>query len=133
MKSYKRADRVKHLIHQEISRILQAEIKDPRVQFVTVTKVSLSADLRDAKIYVSSLDTSHNREEMLTGLKRASGYVRGELGRRLKLRYIPKIEFVFDDSLDKQDRILNLLDQIHESEEHDEDDSEKFEEGEFEE
>jgi ribosome-binding factor A len=116
MKSYKRADRVKHLLHQELSRILQTEIKDPRVQFVTVTKVSLSVDLRDAKIYVSSLDTSHNREEMLAGLKRASGYVRGELGRRLKLKYIPKIEFVSDDSLDKQDRILNLLDQIHEDE-----------------
>ncbi len=119
MKSYKRADRVKHLIQQELSRILQMEIKDPRVQFVTVTKVSLSVDLRNAKIFVSSLDASHNREELLAGLKRASGYVRGELGRRLKLKYIPQIEFVSDDSLDKQDRLFNLLDQIHEDNEHD--------------
>ncbi|MCP4400547.1 MAG: 30S ribosome-binding factor RbfA [bacterium] len=127
MKSYKRADRVKHLIQQELSRILQMEIKDPRVQFVTVTKVSLSVDLRNAKIFVSSLDASHNREELLAGLKRASGYVRGELGRRLKLKYIPQIEFVSDDSLDKQDRLFNLLDQIHEDDDKLEDEEAELE------
>ena len=128
MKSYKRADRVKHLVQQEMSRILQTEIKDPRVKFVTVTKVSLSVDLRNAKIFVSSLDTSHDRKELLAGLKRASGYLRGELGRRLKLKYIPQIEFVADDSLDKQDRLFSLLDQIHEDEEHadDEGDDERL-------
>ncbi|PID55965.1 ribosome-binding factor A [candidate division KSB3 bacterium] len=114
MKSYKRADRVKQLLHQEISRLLQTEMKDPRVQFVTVTNLSLSVDLQEAKVYVSCLDSGRSREDMLAGLQRASGYLRGELGRRLKLKYIPRLEFVFDDSLDKQERILNLLDQIHE-------------------
>ena len=113
MKTYKRVDRVKHLLQEEISRILQLEIKDPRVKFVTVTNVNLTADLRDAKVFVSSFGNTVDRESLLLGLKRASGYVRGELGRRLKLKYIPNIEFVFDDSYDKQERILHLIDQIH--------------------
>ena len=116
MKTYKRADRVKHLLQQEISRILQLDIKDPRVKLVTVTKVNLTTDLRDAKVFISSLDSSIEREDLLSGLTRARGYVRGELGRRLKLKYIPNIEFVFDDSLDQQERILNLIDQIHSEE-----------------
>jgi ribosome-binding factor A len=113
MKTYKRADRVKHLLQQEISRILQLDLKDPRVKLVTVTNVKLSADLREAKVFVSSLDTSGNREDLLLGLKRATGYIRGELGRQLKLKYIPRIEFIFDDSYDKQERILQLIDQLH--------------------
>jgi ribosome-binding factor A len=117
MKTYTRVERVKPLLQQEISRILQIDIKDPRVKFVTVTDVKLSADLREAKVLVSSLNSTTSHEELLTGLKRATGYIRGELGRRLTLRHIPQIEFVFDDSLDKQERIFTLLDQIHESEE----------------
>jgi len=117
MKTYKRADRVKQLLQQEISRILQLEIKDPRLKFVTVTDVKLTADLRDAKVFISSLNTTAEREDLLIGLKRATGFIRGELGRQLKLKYIPNIEFIFDDSYDKQERILHLIDQIH-SEEH---------------
>lgn len=117
MKTYKRADRVRQLLQQEISRILQLEVKDPRVKLVTVTGVKLTADLRDAKVFVSSLDSTVDREDLLIGLKRATGFIRGELGRQLKLRYIPHIEFIFDDSYDKQERIMDLIDQIH-SEEH---------------
>jgi ribosome-binding factor A len=117
MKPYKRADRVKHLIQQEISRILQLDVKDPRVKFVTVTNVRLTSDLRDAKVFVSSLGDMAEREALLTGLSRATSYVRGELGRRLKLRYTPTIEFLFDDSYDKQERILSLLDHIHHEQE----------------
>jgi ribosome-binding factor A len=120
MKPYKRADRVKHLIQKEVSRILQLDVKDPRVKLVTVTKVHLTSDLRDAKVFVSSLGDMAEREDMLTGLKRATSYVRGELGRRLKLRYTPTIEFLFDDSYDKQERILSLLDHIHHEQEQEE-------------
>ncbi|PIE35863.1 ribosome-binding factor A [candidate division KSB3 bacterium] len=113
MKTYKRADRVKHLLQEEMSRILQREIKDPRVKFVTVTDVKLTSDLRDAKVFISSLDPTTDREEMLNGLDRATGYIRGELGRRLKLKYVPHITFFADDSFDQQERILDLIDQIH--------------------
>jgi len=117
MKTYKRAERVKHLIQQEISRILQFEVKDPRIKFATVTDLKLTPDLRDAKVFVSSLGDTADREALLTGLKGATGYIRGELGRQLKLKYIPQIEFLFDDSYDKQERILNLLEHIHEENE----------------
>lgn len=113
MKTYKRVDRVKQLLQEEISRILQLEIKDPRVKLVSVSEVKLTADLRDAKVFVSSLDKTAGREDLLIGLKRATGFIRGELGRRLKLKYIPNIEFIVDDSYDKQERILHLIDQIH--------------------
>lgn len=113
MKTYKRVERVKHLLQQEISRILQLEVKDPRVKFVTVTDVKLTPDLRDAKVLVSTLSGIDEREEVFKGLKRATGYVRGELGRRLKLRYTPSIEFIFDDSYDRQERIFSLLEDIH--------------------
>ena len=118
MKTYKRADRVKHLIQQEVSQILQLDVKDPRVQFVTVTNVHLTADLREAKILISILGETTERESVLSGLQRATGYIRGELGRRLKLKYTPAITFAFDDSWDKHERILDLLDSIH----HDNDD-----------
>lgn len=113
MKTYKRADRVKHLIQQEISRILQLDVKDPRVNFVTVTGLKLTPDMREAKVLISILGEAGDREAVLTGLHRATGYIRGELGRRLKLRYTPTVTFAFDDSWDRQERILDLLDSIH--------------------
>jgi ribosome-binding factor A len=120
MKTYKRAERVKHLIQQEISQILQLDVKDPRVKLVTVTAVKLTADLREAKVLVSSLSDTSDREALLVGLKRATGYIRGELGRRLKLKYIPQIEFIFDDSYDRQERILTLLEHIQDEKESEE-------------
>jgi ribosome-binding factor A len=114
MKAFTRGDRVKHLLQQEISRILQADVKDPRVKFVTVTDVQLTPDLREAKVLVTTLDQGEERESVLLGLKRATSYVRGEVGRRLKLRFTPTIEFVFDEWYEKQARILSLIDQLHE-------------------
>ena len=113
MKTYKRADRVKHVLQQEISQILQQEMRDPRLSLLTVTNVNLTSDLRDAKVFVSSLDNNLDRKELLHGLNRAAGYIRGELGRRLTMKYIPQVTFVFDDSFDHQERILDLIDQIH--------------------
>jgi ribosome-binding factor A len=127
MKTYKRADRVKHLIQQELSRILQMDVKDPRVHFVTVTKVDLTADLREAKVLISIIGESADREAALSGLQRATGYIRGELGRRLKLKYTPTITFMFDDSWDKQERILDLLDSIRQDDDNVNDDDESGE------
>ena len=122
MKTYKRAERVKHLLQEEVSRILQRDIKDPRVKLVTVTDVKLTSDLRDAKVFISSLDSTADREELLVGLDRATGYIRGELGRRLQLKYIPNITFLVDDSFDQQERILHLIDQIHDEADQEESD-----------
>ncbi|GAK54354.1 ribosome-binding factor A [Candidatus Moduliflexus flocculans] len=113
MRTYKRADRVKQVIQQEISQILQFEMKDPRLSLLSVTNVELTADLREAKIFISSLDVNLDRKECLAGLKRANGFIRGLLGRRLTLKFIPTIQFYFDESLDHQQRILALIDEIH--------------------
>ena len=118
MKTFKRADRVKHLLQQEVSRILQFEMKDPRVKLLSVTSVTLTSDLREAKVFISSLDASIERQECLAALQRALGYIRGELGRRMTLKFVPTIAFEFDDSLERQERILSLIDEIH----HDSDD-----------
>ncbi len=117
MKSYKRADRVKQLLQQEVSRILQFDMKDPRVKLLSVTAVTLTSDLREAKIFVSSLDPGVEPQVCLAVLRRAVGYIRGELGRRLTLRFVPALTFQFDDSLDRQERILSLIDEIHHDEE----------------
>lgn len=113
MKTYKRADRVKHLLQQEISTILQQDVKDPRVNFVTVTNVKLTDDLREARIFISTLGSDDERKRLLDGLQRATPFIRGELGRRLRLKYTPSLTFTVDESWEKQERILDLLDVIH--------------------
>lgn len=113
MKAFTRVERVKHLLHQEISSILQIDVKDPRVKLVTVTDVRLTPDLREARVLITSLGDEAERENVLNGLKRATGYIRGELGRRLKLKYTPTVEFAFDDWYDKQERIFNLIEHLH--------------------
>ncbi len=113
MRTYKRADRVKQVIQEEISQILQFEMKDPRLSLLSVTNVELTSDLREAKIYISSLDANIDQKECLAGLRRASGYIRGLLGRRLTIKFIPTLQFYFDDSVAHQERILALIDEIH--------------------
>ena len=90
------------------------------MKLITVTDLKLTDDLREAKVFVSSLDANVERQDLLHGLKRATGYIRGELGRQLKLKYIPQLEFLFDDSFDRQERILNLIDRLHDEEHTDE-------------
>ncbi|MBO8416239.1 MAG: 30S ribosome-binding factor RbfA, partial [Proteobacteria bacterium] len=93
-KQYGRNERVAALMLQETAKILQQELKDPRVRQATVTEVSVSPDLRNAKIYVSTLaggDSSAN--EMLSGLQSAAGFIRSTLASRLKLRYMPQLTF----------------------------------------
>ena len=92
--------------------MLQKKVGDPRLSFVTVTAVEISADLRQAHIYVSTMGDQEARREMLAGLKHATGFLRHELGARLALRYVPNLTFHLDDSLERSQRILHLLDQL---------------------
>jgi ribosome-binding factor A len=87
-------------------------LKDPRIGFVTVTRVSLTADLSLARVYVGVLGGEAERERSLEALQHAAGYVRGELGRRLRLRHAPQILFEYDRGLDAADRVAQLLDEI---------------------
>jgi len=99
-------------IRMEIADILMRRVKDPRVGFVTVTAVEVTADLRQAWIYVTVLQQGPQEAETLAVLARAEGFIRSELGRRLTLRNIPALTFVKDTSLDRVKRVMTLLDQV---------------------
>ena len=111
--TYKRADRVADQIRMEVADILMRKIKDPRVHNVTVTDVELTADLRIAHIFVTTLETGEAERDVFTGLSKASGFVRSELGRRLSLRYLPDVIFKKDVSGPRGDRIMQLLEGLH--------------------
>ena len=108
-----RIERVNSLIRQEISELLQRQVKDPRLgNFVTVTEVSTSPDLKYAKISVSRLDSEEKKQETLNALASASGFFRSELFKRLRLRHTPELSFQWDDSIERGDYLLQLIDEV---------------------
>ncbi len=107
--TYKRADRVADQIRMEVADILMRKIKDPRVRSVTVTDVALTSDLRSARVYVTTMEENQGEREVFDGLAKANGFIRGELGRRLALRYTPELVFVKDLSGPRGDRVLKIL------------------------
>jgi ribosome-binding factor A len=117
MMGYKRTDRVGDQIRMEIAEILMRRVKDPRVGFVTVTGVDLSADLKHAWVYLTVLAEGEQEAETMAALGRACGFIRTELGRRLKLRSVPDLTFVKDTSVDRAMRVLNLIEGVHRAEE----------------
>jgi ribosome-binding factor A len=108
----KRLDRVNQLIKEEISTLLQRELKDPRLGFVTVTEVETSKDLRTAKIFVSVLGDDAQWKASLAALESARGFVRNWLRRHLDLRVTPELDFRADRSLEHAARIQSLLKQV---------------------
>jgi len=109
----KRSEKVADLIQKEVAQMLVKSIKDPRIGFVTITKVVVSEDCRFAKIYFSVAGTLAERESSVRGLDSAKGYVRKELGRRLGLRYTPEIMFEFDPSIEYAIHMEELIQSIH--------------------
>jgi len=104
-----RQNKVSDLIRGEVSRLLLRELRDPRIGFVTITAASVSPDLRNAWVYVSVLGGDRERQSTLEALNRASGFIRKEVFRNLRLRFSPTIEFRFDDSLERGARIEETL------------------------
>jgi ribosome-binding factor A len=98
----------------EVAEILSRKIKDPRIQFVTVTDVRMTADIKIARVYVTALDQDQFDRVTGPGLKSALGFIRSELGRRLNLRYTPELVFFRDTSAEYGNRIEKLLDSLHE-------------------
>ncbi len=114
-----RIERVNNLIRQEISELLQRQVKDPRLgSFVTVTEVSTSPDLKYAKIFVSRIGSEGEKQETLSVLAGASGFLRNELAKRLNLRRIPELSFQWDDSIERGTHLLQLIDKISPDREH---------------
>ena len=101
-------------IESEIQRVLAAliarEVKDPRVGNVTVTAVSVAPDMGTARVFFTPFASRHSPDEVRTGLTHAAGFLRGELGRRLGLRHAPRLEFVFDQSVEDAARLTRLID-----------------------
>ena len=113
MANSRRVARVAALIKREVSQMLLSEIKDDRVGagMVSVTEVDVSGDLQHAKIFVSIYGTEEARLETMAGLESAVNFVRKELGRRIQLRRTPTVKF-FENSLERGDNMLNLLNKI---------------------
>lgn len=108
-----RIERVNSLIRQEISQLLQRHVKDPRLGgFIAVTEVSTAPDLKHARVYISHLGTEAEKQETLKALTAAAGFFRHELGKVLKLRYTPEISFHWDDSIERGDRISQILQRV---------------------
>lgn len=95
-------------MRSELGAMLQHEVKDPRIGFLSITRVQVSRDLAIAKVYVSTLDPL-TWEASLTGLKSAAGFLRGEVARRLQLRHAPALLFRLDDTITESLRIQELL------------------------
>ncbi|KOP25106.1 ribosome-binding factor A [Hapalosiphon sp. MRB220] len=114
MATNRRVSRVAELIKREVSQMLLNSIKDDRVGtgMVSVTDVDVSGDLQHAKIYVSIYGTEEAKAETMAGLKSATGYVRSELGARVRLRRTPEVVFIEDRSIERGTKVLSLLNQL---------------------
>jgi len=110
----RRQRQIGSLIQQQLGDLLERELRDPRLGFATVTEVKMSANLKRAQIYISVMGDEEERQRTMAALGRAAGFIRRELASRLKLRYMPQIEFVPDLTLEHAARLEALLDQIPE-------------------
>ncbi len=108
-----RATRVGEQMKKELGDILGRKLKDPRIGFLTVTDVEVSGDLQIAKVYISVLGDEKKREETLKGLAKAKGYIRSEIGNRIRLRKTPELQFEFDESVDYGNRIESLIAELN--------------------
>lgn len=111
-----RLEKVAEAIKEEVAQILQRELKDPRIGFITITRVTISPDLHHATVYFSQLEGLSKPAETEAGLKSAQGFVRRLLGERLKIRVTPEVHFKADPSLAEMARISKLLSDVKKSE-----------------
>ena len=113
---YKRSTRVAALLREVLSEIIATQLKDPAVGRITITRVKLSDDLRNARVFFTMMGNEQQRQSTAAGLKRASSFLRAETARKISLRHAPELLFKYDDTLDYVENIENLLKQIHEKE-----------------
>ncbi len=107
-----RTKRIGELIREETSRVLREKVADPRIGFTSITDVNVSPDLKNAQVYVSVYGTDKNKNETMAGLKSAVGYIQGEVGRTLNLRYTPRFTFVLDKSIERGSRVLVIMSKL---------------------
>ena len=106
---YKRSERVQELLLEEISKLIQHDLKDPRVGFVTVTRIELSDNLKNAKVFVSIMGSDEQKENSIEGLNSAKGFIRSSLGKNLYLKHIPELHFKLDEAADHVEKITKII------------------------
>ncbi|MFH1542123.1 MAG: 30S ribosome-binding factor RbfA [bacterium] len=104
-----RPERIAEQIKKVVSAIIREDVNDPRIGFVSITKVELTSDLENAKIFISILGDENQKVESMKGLQSATSFVRGKLGDEIEFRSVPEIRFVRDDSLEKGSQVLNIM------------------------
>ena len=105
-------DRLNSTFKKEISYILQNEVKDPNIKFVTVTGCEITSDLSFAKVFVTVFD-KEKKQEVMNALDGAKSFIRGEISKRVEIRHTPELRFVFDDSIEYGEKIDRLIDDLH--------------------
>ena len=109
-------DRLNHIFTEEISKVINEEVKDPDVKFVTLTAVDISSDLSYAKVYFTNLiDT--DREKVTKALNNASSFIRGKLFSRVEIRKMPELTFIYDESIEYGKKIEKIIEEIKEDDE----------------
>lgn len=120
-KEFSRSSRVSEQIHRELSELIRLELKDPRLSsklsLVTLTDVEVTSDYTHAKVFFTSLAGEEHREEIERGLKHSAGFLRRELGRRIRIHHIPELHFIYDASVERGTRLSNLIDAAVKSDE----------------
>ena len=112
-----RIERLAGRIRKDVCEILREEVSDPRVGFVTITEVSISQDLKNARIYVSIFGNEREKKDAMEGLLSATSFIRGKLSRMLETRITPEIIFVRDDSIERGSKVLGIISKLsHEKE-----------------
>ena len=104
-----RTDKIDSILQREISSIIQFDLNDPKIGFATVSEVDVAPDLSVAKVYVSFFGKNYKKRDGLEALKRSKGHIKSLLAKRVRMRRIPDLEFIVDDSLDKADRIESII------------------------
>ena len=108
-KSFSRKDRVSEQIRRELAELIRTELKDPRVGMISITDVEVTADYAQARLFFSSLAGSEKLSAVMSGLEKASGFLRRELGKRISIHTTPQLHFVFDHSLERGADLSKLI------------------------
>ena len=110
-KGFARSDRVVEQIRRELADLIRLEVKDPRVSFVTLTAVEITPDYAHAKVFFTTLVPADQREALERGLKRSAGFLRRELGKRVRIHHTPELHFVYDGSVERGNELSRLIDE----------------------
>ncbi len=111
-RGFQRSDRVAEQVRRDLADLIRTELKDPRVGMISLTEVELTPDYAHAKVYFTTLN-AEDLEDIQRGLKRAAGFLRRELGRRIHIHTLPELHFVYDSSLERGASLSSLIDQAN--------------------